>query len=127
MADEQYKTLEELADDGLNIDLKMKTLKDELDFIKDTIKEKAQEQGVKTIIGDVAKAVISAQTSSTMDTVKFIEIAEANNVSQEGIAGALKVQIAQAKKVLGEEAYLPILVTKSNPYGVVKFTKLKKK
>jgi len=115
---------QELVDRGVELDLEIKQKTKELTEIKNSLKVIAENTGVKILKGKHGKANISAQTSSQIAALEFITTCEEVGISKEGIASALKVLIAQAKKILGEEQYLPIITTNSNPYGVIKFTKL---
>lgn len=117
----QRKEIKDLVDKGLQLSMQIKALNDEFSEIKDSLKVIAENEDVKSFEGEKGIAQISAHSSSVISAMEFIKTCEEVGITPEGIASGLKVLVAKAKKILGEEQYLPIMTTNTNPYGVIKF------
>jgi hypothetical protein len=96
---------ETLVDQALRLDQELREKTKQLDALKEQIREKAMETGVKEIQGINGDVKFSDAVEWTIDTRSFLEWAKKNK-KQDSAVHMLKVSVSDAKKYLGENAML---------------------
>lgn len=118
--EEAAASLKILVDKGLFLTGVMKHVEKELKEVKQQLMLQAKTLESKKLVGENGNVSVQQSSTSEIGAVDMIRhLRENKKLSL--VEGLLKVNISDAKKVLGEDALKDIMTVDTEPYGKLRF------
>lgn len=113
-------SLKALVDQGLLLDGVVKYATAELKKVKEQLMEKAKTFEMKKLLGENGHIDVQQSSTSEIGAVDMVYYLRENK-KLALVEGLLKVRIAEAKKILGEDALKDIMDVETEAYGKLRF------